>query len=99
MQNSQLVSVPIMHLVISTGHSHFRILTCVCFTVSENSGLTGGQVAGIIIGILGFVFIILVITYVIWKNWKPTLIYKMDTSLGFDNALFHRTNETVSLSE
>ena len=69
------------------------------FIVSADSGLRGGQVAGIIIGILGFIFIVIVIGYVVWKNWKPVLSYKTDTSLGFDNALFHRTNETVSLSE
>ena len=55
--------------------------------------------AGIVIGILGFIFIVSVIVYVIMKNWKPTWRYKMDTSLGFDNALFHKTNETVSISE
>ena len=43
--------------------------------------------------------IVSVIAYVVWKNWKPTLKYKTGVSLGFDNALFHRTSETVSLSE
>ena len=67
--------------------------------VSEETSLSPGKVAGIVIGIFGAIFVLSVIVYVIMKNWKPSWRYKMDTSLGFDNALFHKTNETVSISD
>ena len=64
----------------------------------DDSGLSGGQIVGIVIGIIGVMFILGVAVYVIKTNYWKKAHYPVDKmSLGFDNALFNRNQETVSI--
>jgi hypothetical protein len=68
-------------------------------SVADDSGLTGGQIAGIIIGVLGLLLIISSVVYII-KSWtfKKTPYNFASPSLGFDNALFHKNQENVDIN-
>uniref|UniRef100_A0A2C9KE90 Macrophage mannose receptor 1-like n=1 Tax=Biomphalaria glabrata TaxID=6526 RepID=A0A2C9KE90_BIOGL len=54
---------------------------------SGSNKLTGGQIAGIVIGILGACIIIAAIVFIVWKRYPVMLISKTSGS-GYDNALF-----------
>lgn len=77
------------------------INTLVLFFVpaAEKTGLSGGQVAGVTIGVLGLVMILCVLIYILrsWTFKKPKFTFE-EPSLGFDNALFHKNQDTVSIN-
>lgn len=71
---------------------------CVHVVAIQVTGMSGGQIVGLIIGVAGLLFIVGVTVYIIrtWTYRKPSYNFE-EPSLGFDNALFHKTQDTVSI--
>ncbi|XP_053408184.1 macrophage mannose receptor 1-like [Mercenaria mercenaria] len=67
--------------------------------VAEKEGLSGGQVAGVVIGVLGLLVMIGVVVYILrsWKYKKPEYTFEAP-SLGFDNALFVKNQDTIDIN-
>ncbi|XP_053408178.1 uncharacterized protein LOC123560994 isoform X2 [Mercenaria mercenaria] len=65
----------------------------------EETGLSGGQVAGVVIGVLGLLVIIGVVVYILrsWTYKRPENTFEAP-SLGFDNALFHKDQDSVDIN-
>lgn len=68
-------------------------------TGGEESSLTGGQVAGIVVGVIFIVAIIVVVLYVVRLALLRRALYTPEKqSLGFDNALFQKNDDAVALN-
>lgn len=71
----------------------FGIVLSACLIIeyfelhTGSNKLTGGQIAGIVIGILGACIMIAAIVFIVWKRYPVVLISKTSGS-GYDNALF-----------
>ena len=72
----------------------------VCFVLADDRGLSPGQIAAIVVGSIAFILTVLVLGYLIRSGYLRRYFYKVEnnTSLGFDNALFHKGVETQSES-
>ncbi|XP_071103799.1 macrophage mannose receptor 1-like isoform X2 [Haliotis cracherodii] len=57
--------------------------------------LTGGQIAGILIGVAGLITIIIVIVFILRRRRAPP---PSSPTSGFDNALYSKDAENVSMS-
>ncbi|XP_060573159.1 uncharacterized protein LOC132731066 [Ruditapes philippinarum] len=93
-ENSTLLSTLTTQFKLQ--HTHHSIKADLA---ADDTGLTGGQIAGIIIGVIGLLFTIGSVVYII-KSWpfkKPRCNFA-SPSLGFDNALFHKNQDNVEIS-
>jgi hypothetical protein len=61
-------------------------------------GLSGGQIAGIVIGTIGCLVIAAVVFYIVRSKLfkKPVYDFQQPT-LGFHNALYHNSQDRVSI--
>ena len=86
-------------------HRYNKITSIFCaFSVHKDAvrPLTGGQVAGIVIGVIGTIIIIVVLIYVARATIINSSRYRFSksggkSSIGFDNALFTTSQDTVSV--
>ena len=69
------------------------------FSLPTGKTLSGGQVAGIVIGLIGFIVIVAAIVFIIRRRrLHQPLGPFVENASGFDNALYRKSEETEEVS-